>query len=390
MCVAVVLSPESYGQDKHKLNTKKQELRTLRGNIKLYEKKIAESSRKESVSFGALDRLERQNLKTRQGIKEISNRMDENSRRIDEVESKISEATSRLDKLKTEYAEFARGFYRQGRMHDLELILTASSVNEMLVRYEYLRKFSDQTRLDLSSISSEKEKLVGLKEELRRQLAQQQDYLGRRRSDERVLASRIVEHRTLIRRLRKDKKVYAEQLRRSRSAAVDLERLIQGLIAAEARRKPARGTAGENAATASPFVPKTVAALKGHLPWPVSSGKVVATYGEHENPVLKTVTLNYGIDIAVPENSQVRSVANGQVARIFWLPSYGNLIIINNHNGLRTVYSHLSDIFVKEGDRVTAGEPIGTVGESLGGSILHFEVWVNTNKQDPETWLSKR
>ena len=98
----------------------------------------------------------------------------------------------------------------------------------------------------------------------------------------------------------------------------------------------------------------------------------MAKFGEQENPILKTVTLNYGIDIAVPENSQVRSVADGEVSRIFWLPSYGNLIIINNYNGVRTVYSHLADIFVKEGDKVKSGEPIGTVGESLGGSDSAF------------------
>ncbi len=390
-CLALSAAPASYGQNKRKINTKKQELNKLRGNIKLYERKLAESDKKESISLGTLDRLERQNLKTRQSIKKISDEMSANSHQIDGVEKKIADASSKLEDLKSEYSRFARGFYEQGRMHDLELIVGASSVNEMLVRYEYLKKFSDQTRIDLNSISSEKARLSDLENQLHDKLGKQQSYLGRKRSEERLLASRIVEHRRLIGRLRRDKKVYGEQLKRSKNAAADLERLIQGLIAAEAGRK----SAGRNGTARSPENPSDVyhgslATLRGRLPWPVSGGRVVANFGEHENPILKTVTLNYGIDIAVPENTQVRSVADGQVSRIFWLPSYGNLLIINNYNGLRTVYSHLSDIFVKEGDIVKAGEPIGTVGESLGGSILHFEVWVNTRKQDPESWLSKR
>ena len=391
LCAALVFASTSFGQDKRKLNTKKQELSKLRGNIKLYERKIAESNKKETTSLGALDLLEKQNLKARQTIKKISDDMAANNDLIDGVEEKIGDASTRLDDLRDEYARFARGFYEQGRRHDLELMLSASSVNEMIVRYEYLKRFSDQTEIDLNSISSEKARLSDLKEQLHQRMTKQQTFLGRKREEERMLASRIVEHRRLIGRLRKDKKAYAEQLKRSRNAASELERLIQNLIAAEAAKKPAgKNGARRYAESRSTPFSRSLSTLRGHLPWPVVGGRVVANFGEQENPVLKTVTLNYGIDIAVPENAQVRSVAAGQVSRIFWLPSYGNLIIINNYNGLRTVYSHLSDIFVREGDLVKADEPIGTVGESLGGSILHFEVWVNTTKQDPETWLSRR
>ncbi len=391
LCAALVFASTSFGQDKRKLNTKKQELSKLRGNIKLYERKIAESNKKETTSLGALDLLEKQNLKARQTIKKISDDMAANNDLIDGVEEKIGDASTRLDDLRDEYARFARGFYEQGRMHDLELMLGASSVNEMIVRYEYLKRFSDQTEIDLNSISSEKARLSDLKEQLHQRMTKQQTFLGRKREEERMLASRIVEHRRLIGRLRKDKKAYAEQLKRSRNAASELERLIQNLIAAEAAKKPAgKNGARRYAESRSTPFSRSLSTLRGHLPWPVVGGRVVAKFGEQENRVLKTVTLNYGIDIAVPENAQVRSVAAGQVSRIFWLPSYGNLIIINNYNGLRTVYSHLSDIFVREGDLVKADEPIGTVGESLGGSILHFEVWVNTTKQDPETWLSRR
>jgi septal ring factor EnvC (AmiA/AmiB activator) len=385
------LAPSAPGQQRPKLSKKKQELSRIRGNIQLYQRRLAESNRKESVSLATLDNLEKRNLKTRLTINRISNQISNNSRDISSVEKKISDASANLENLREEYASFARGFYEQGRMHDLELLLTSQSVNEMLVRYEYLKRFSDQTRLDLNSITSEKEKLTSLRVQLGKRLAEQQNYLRRKNVEETRLASSIVEHRRVIYQLRKSKRIYAEQLKRSQAAAAELESLIQNLIAEESRKKPARKSNYNNYSEGAPSVlAESLTGLKGHLPWPVSQGRVVANYGEQENPVLKTVTLNYGIDIAVPDNSQVRSVADGVVSRIFWLPSYGNLIIIDNYNGLRTVYSHLSNIFVREGEKVTALQPIGTVGESLGGSILHFEVWLNTKKQDPELWLSKR
>lgn len=388
---AVLAAAPVLGQDKPKLSKKKQELSKIRGNIQLYQKRIAESSRKETVSLATLDQLERRNLKTRQLIKRISDQIDLNSKNIAGVETKIEDASSRLNNLMSEYAHFARSFYEQGRMHDLELILTSTSVNEMLVRYEYLKRFSDQTMVDLNSIKLEKGKLTRLREQLSKRLAAQQGYLSNKNTEDRRLAVRIVEHKRVIRELRRNKKVYAEQLKRSRAAAADLEQLIQNLIAEEARKHKASNPSYETYSETPPStLSESLTGLKGHLPWPVSKGRVVAQFGEQENPVLRTVTLNYGIDISVPDGAQVRSVADGQVSRIFWLPSYGNLIIIDNYNGLRTVYSHLSDIFVKEGEKVKTLQPIGTVGESLGGSILHFEVWLNTNKQNPETWLSKR
>jgi murein hydrolase activator len=391
VCSALLFSTLALGQNKPKLNKKKQELSRLKGNIKLYEKKLAESSKKESVSLATLDNLEKQNLKTRQLIKKMSDQIARNSANIKSVEDKISDASGRLTELTNQYAKFARSFYERGRLHDLELILTSSSVNEMLVRYEYLKRFSDETRADMGSISLEKDKLTELKRQLGNQLAQQQGYLSQKSIEDQRLASRIAEHKTVINSLRKNKKVYAEQLKRSQAAAAELEKLIQNLIAEEARKRETVKRTYESYDNSPPStLAESLTGLKGHLPWPVGKGRVIAGFGEQENPVLKTVTLNYGIDISAPENSQVRSVADGEVSRIFWLPSYGNLVIIDNYGGLRTVYSHLSDIFVKEGQKVKALEPIGTVGESLGGSVLHFEVWLDTNKQDPETWLSKK
>ena len=181
LCAVLVFASTSFGQDKRKLNTRKQELSKLRGNIKLYERKIAESNKKETTSLGALDLLEKQNLKARQSIKKISDDMAANNHLIDGVEEKIGDASTRLDDLKDEYARFARGFYEQGRRHDLELMLSASSVNEMIVRYEYLKRFSDQTEIDLNSISSEKARLSDLKEQLHQRMTKQQIFLGQKR-----------------------------------------------------------------------------------------------------------------------------------------------------------------------------------------------------------------
>jgi murein hydrolase activator len=105
---------------------------------------------------------------------------------------------------------------------------------------------------------------------------------------------------------------------------------------------------------------------------------------------LKTVTQNTGIDIAARPGSAVSAVADGEVATIWWLPSYGNLVILNHYNGYRTVYAHLAEIRVIEGEKVKEGDFIGASGEALEGPRLHFEVWKEREKQNPELWLGRQ
>ena len=54
------------------------------------------------------------------------------------------------------------------------------------------------------------------------------------------------------------------------------------------------------------------------------------------------------------------------------------------------MYSHLDEIYVKEGDKLKTGNLIAKVGESLEGDILHFEIWNSRKNQNPELWLAKR
>jgi murein DD-endopeptidase MepM/ murein hydrolase activator NlpD len=132
------------------------------------------------------------------------------------------------------------------------------------------------------------------------------------------------------------------------------------------------------------------ASLRGRLRWPVSSGTISSRFGEHEHPVLKTKTQNTGIDIGVRSGSDVSAVADGEVSIVTFVPGFGDVIILNHYNGYRTVYADLSEINVVENQKVNAGKVIGKSGDSLQGSILHFEIWKEREKQNPELWLAKQ
>ena len=68
-----------------------------------------------------------------------------------------------------------------------------------------------------------------------------------------------------------------------------------------------------------------------------------------------------------------------------WFKGYGNLIILDHGNDYYTLYAHVAEIHVKEGDDVRQGQRIGSVGDtgSLDGPRLYFEVRYQGRPQDP-------
>jgi murein DD-endopeptidase MepM/ murein hydrolase activator NlpD len=65
--------------------------------------------------------------------------------------------------------------------------------------------------------------------------------------------------------------------------------------------------------------------------------------------------------------------------------------VLVNHGDYYTVYARLSEVFVKQGQSLQLKEPIGRVlSDENGKTELHFEVWKNQEKQNPEHWLSNR
>lgn len=82
-------------------------------------------------------------------------------------------------------------------------------------------------------------------------------------------------------------------------------------------------------------------------------------------------------------------------SRTGWNGGWGNVVQIEHAGGLTTVYAHLHSLGVQEGQKVAAGQVVGTMGHSGDvrsstgkGTHLHFEIWVNGDRKDPTPYLS--
>ncbi|WP_053070433.1 peptidoglycan DD-metalloendopeptidase family protein [Alkalihalobacillus pseudalcaliphilus] len=109
--------------------------------------------------------------------------------------------------------------------------------------------------------------------------------------------------------------------------------------------------------------------FEGSFIWP-TIGELTDTYGTRGGK-------HFGLDIAAPEGTPVVSVQEGIVSKSYYSSSYGNVVFIKHEqSNMETVYAHLFERKVAEGDLVQANQLIGTVGNTghSRGNHLHFEM----------------
>jgi murein DD-endopeptidase MepM/ murein hydrolase activator NlpD len=124
---------------------------------------------------------------------------------------------------------------------------------------------------------------------------------------------------------------------------------------------------------------------------PIKGGRISSVFGSQRilNGVPKSP--HNGIDIAVPRGTPVEAMSEGKIllsADNFYYA--GNFIIIDHGLGLNSLYLHLSESFVKEGQFVKKGEVIGKVGTTgrSTGPHLHWSVQWFDKRVDPNTVFS--
>ena len=122
------------------------------------------------------------------------------------------------------------------------------------------------------------------------------------------------------------------------------------------------------------------------LYWPVSRGLITSGFGNRRDPIQpEKVRFHAGLDLSAPPGEPVYAASAGVVVRAGWAGSAGRAVRLRHPKGLETVYSHLSMVMVKIGQRIGAGDVIGLLGSSgrSTGPHLHFAVYLKGKPVDP-------
>ena len=190
----------------------------------------------------------------------------------------------------------------------------------------------------------------------------------------------------------------AQKLAQAKPAAVDKKQVVAALptpaptasavqpVAAKFEKPQAAAPAADKTTTASlqPAASSVASASDSANPefrWP-ARGRVIQAFGAGGND---------GINIAVPEGTQVKAAEGGTVAYAgSELKGYGNLVLIRHPNGFVSAYANNGSINVKRGDTVKRGQTIALSGQTgnVASPQLHFELRKGSKPVDPSTYLA--
>ena len=140
--------------------------------------------------------------------------------------------------------------------------------------------------------------------------------------------------------------------------------------------------------TTADLISDNFEANRGRLPWPVDNGNIIIPFGVSRHPIDENVQVdNPGVDIACAQNSKAKAVFDGTVVRIQDIE--GNKVVMISHGDYFTVYNNLNDVYVKKGDKVKRGQPLGHIyTDDTGQTIIKFMLYKGTGKQNPTLWLN--
>lgn len=393
----------SYAQD-NTIDSKKKELSKLKDEIARLEKELAQKNAKEKKSIEDYNNISKQSFLLNKLIGDLRNDEMEKQSEIEARAKEIKSIENEINLLQKNYSKYVVAAYKYGNYTEWESLLDASSFQQAIIRIEYLKRFSSKRENDLIRFQNKKEELTVIKEKLKKEKEEKIRLTDQKEAEENILEKKLTEKKKILSTLKKDKKRLANSVSEKRKSEQKIKDLIVKLVEEAERKREAElkksktNVAGKEKSkeivteneynfdlSTSKF--SSFTEMKGKLNWPVTKGKIVRKFGENKNQKLNTVTINYGIDIKTGNEQSVLCVAEGVVSAVEWLPGYGTVLIISHKGNYRTVYGHLAEVFVSEGNKVAIGGVLGKVGESLEGNILHFEIWNGRQNINPELWL---
>ena len=387
LLVGFIWGQRSQQDFEKELKAQSNAIQTLRNEIEATKKRIQSEDRKEKSTSRKVSNLSEEISLLQRLVKEIDKEERLLVADINRTENQILKSEVELDTLRARYARRLNKIYKKGQLTNLEKVFSSTSWRQAIYRSKYLKIIAE---IDQKTYDTIKSILVEIgKQKLNLEAAlRKKRRLKRDRSQTLALVQnkKRKEQRALI-KIRQSQKDLKTFLTEKQAGVKQLEVIIKKIRDDINRFEREARIRQQQQALQSKEFPK----LKGQLEWP-AQGRVITKFGRQWNPKLKTTTENPGIDIKGKPGSEIRSVLGGIVTTITFIRGFGTTIIIDHGNGFYTVYGHVTKVETYEDSQVRGGEVIAYMGDSssINGAQLHFEIWGQGKKLDPEKWLKKK
>lgn len=294
---------------------------------------------------------------------------------INDLKSDINKAEDELIELKGSYARLIqKSFKNRCVYNEISFFLGAESFNKAYRRFIMYKDYNKFRRNQGELIQQRSLELHEKKDILETKLKVQTNAYKRVVNEKSHLLSNKHNLNISVQSLKQKERMLKKQIRDNQKALQKLEKAILRLI--EEISSETYAVSGFDKAI-------------GKLSWPVSQGLVISKFGEHQHPVLKYVKVNNnGVDIQCENSNTCKVVYDGVVSKVVPIPGYNKTVIVR-HGKFLTVYANLQTVTVKKGDKLMRGGDLGVIysGDGENSNVLHFEIWEENKKLDPEKWL---
>lgn len=292
-----------------------------------------------------------------------------------------------LSGYKADYAEMVRQtHYARMQQSPLLFLLSSKSFQQLARRARYLQEFAHYRQEQVRRIEDTQAEIDNQNNLLAANKSNKQNALTSRKKEQENLKRDERKQKNMLNQLKSKEKDLSKQLKQQQKKVNELNKKIDDMIRKQTEKASKTSLTKEQKLIAGGFEEN-----KGRLPWPVEKGMISGHYGKQQHPVYSQVTIdNKGIYLQTTAGTKARAVYKGEVTSCFMVG--GTYAVIIQHGNYRTVYSNLSKLNVKQGDKVDTKEAIGTIytdAEQDQKTELYFQIYKDKNILNPELWIAR-
>lgn len=389
---SVTIVAQAQSQSKKDLENKKKELQK---EIDYQNKLLDEVKKNKNRSMVQLAILNNKIAKQQSLIAMLNSEITVLEQNIYETSKSIELKEGEMKSLKNDYAKIVYASYKNRDSYQRLMFLFASSdFNQAYQRIKYFQYYTDARKKQAGLIQETQRQLETKKQELEIQKNEHNKALNEKENEKGKLSKEKKDKEVVLTDLQKKEKKIKEEIKKKKEASEKLKKAIEKVIDSEIKKSREGSKKDSKKITLTPdeqVLSDDFQINKGHLPWPLAEGVITESFGTHDHPDLPAIKItNNGVNIGTNKGATVRAVFNGTVVAVASVGGVEGKVVIIKHGEYLSVYSNLSEAFVKSGEKIKTKQAIGKVlTDDNAVTELHFEIWKGQTMMNPESWIAK-
>ena len=372
--ISVIISQEN-NFDKSIKDTEKQ-INELKNFIKQGNEEVKELQ-SQSAKTKKIIQITNKNIKNSESlIRAYNTKINLYNKQLKNLEEAVIRNNEKIDEIKESYKKRSISLYKNKDLKFSNYIFNSNSFSQMIYRLKYFNIISEINKESVQKIKTTQNFNKKKTGEITSLLKNVGESKKNRAKEINNLRDKKNFQEKLLNDIKKEEQDIKNEINKKIQQVNALEKLRKKII--EDKKK-----FNEQQLASLKSITRDIRQYKGKLNWPVD-GKIVKSFGPQWNPKLNTTLDNPGIDISARSTLPVKSVFDGYVSTITFILGYGTTVIIDHNNNYFTVFTHLENLLISEDTLVREGQNIGYVSNE---NIIHFEIWGNNQKLDPQKWL---